>query len=97
MHGDCQAVESRYITLIKLIVFLEEEFFGLVHSEIKLLFFVEYSIHPVAMLHIHWLNVVRLDDTLVYLVSFTDDLVLLTSVLGNQDVSGWVNDICLHS
>ena len=97
MHGDCQAVESRYITLIKLIVFLEEEFFGLVHSEIKLLFFVEYSIHPVAMLHIHWLNVVRLDNTLVYLVSFTDDLVLLTSVLGNQDVSGWVNDICLDS
>ena len=71
--------------------------FGLVHSEIKLLFFVEYSIHPVAMLHIHWLNVMRLDNTLVYLVSFTDDLVLLTSVLGNQDVSGWVNDICLDS
>ena len=91
-----KAVESGDVTLVKLVVFLEHKAFCFVDSQVYLFFFVQNSVHPVAMIHIHGINVVSLDNIVVDSWRLVQYLDLLTSVLEDHGFGGRVHDITLH-
>ena len=56
------------------------------NAKIKFFFKVEDRVDPIAVIHVHWLDVVWLDHIIVDLGCFTNNLCLLTSVLVNEVV-----------
>lgn len=66
------------------------------HTKIKFLFVIEDSVDPIAVIHVHWINVVSLDYIIVDFSRLTNHLIRLTSVLGDNVVRCRVDHIALH-
>lgn len=79
--GQCKTVKSRDITLIELVVLLKEESIILVDTQVDFFLKVEDRVDPIAVVHIHWINVLSLDYIVVDLCRLSDDLHALASVL----------------
>lgn len=66
------------------------------HTQIDLFLVVETGINPVAMVHVHRLDEVRLDDLVVHLSSLNDNLHALLGVLTDDCLRCWVYNVTLH-
>ena len=91
-----ETVKRGDVTFVELVVFLEEEAFILVNAEIQFLFEVEDRVDPVAMIHVHRVDVARLNYVVVDLCSLAHNLHTLASVLVYDIVGGRVDNIALN-
>lgn len=95
LFGHGQAIEGRQVAFVEFEVLLQVEVLVLHHAQFHFFLVVEHRVDPVAVLHVHRLDVVRFDDVTVYLGCLSHDPHILTSVLANDGVRGGVHYITL--
>ena len=79
-----QAVERLDVTLVELVIFLEVEIRILMDTKFFFFFIVKDGVHPIAVAHIHRVNVAWFDNIGVDIGVFDDELHRLSSVLGDH-------------
>ena len=96
LSWNSKTVKGCDVTLVKLIVFLQEEVGILVDSELDFFLAVENRVEPLAVAHVHLIDKERLDYALVNLTGLNNHHSLLTSVLPDNKVVGRVDYIALN-
>ena len=96
LFGQSETVESRGITLIVFVVFLQEETIALMDSKVDLFLEAEDGVDPVAVVHVHRVKEIWFDHIVVDLGRLTHVLPALASVLIDVFVRGGVDHVTLH-
>ena len=97
LRGYGKAVERLDVALVELVVFVQKERLILVDTKFDLLLSVKDRVYPIAVIHIHWVDIVWLHNIVVDLGCLAHHCIVLASVLADQTLRCRVDHIALDS
>ena len=97
LSGYGKAVERLNVSLVELVILLQKERVVLVNTQFNFLLSVKDRVYPIAVIHIHWVDIVWLDNFVVDLGCLAHHCIVLASVLADQTLWCRVDHIALDS